>query len=84
MSLDKAISHGKEYRAPYHGSKSFDRICRNHGSCLWCAKNIVRALMAYFKRPRCMNSYRCGDCIHCVLHYYHGKFKGISCDINAR
>ena len=31
MSLDKAIEHGREKRRPYHGSKSFDYTCRNHG-----------------------------------------------------
>ena len=39
MSLDKAIKSGKEYRKPYHGSKSFDRTCRNHGGCPWCEEN---------------------------------------------
>lgn len=32
MSLDKAITHGKEKRRQYYGSKSYDRTCRNHGS----------------------------------------------------
>lgn len=31
MSLDKAITSGKEHRRPYYGSKSFDYTCRNHG-----------------------------------------------------
>lgn len=39
MSLDKSINHGKEHRKPYYGSKSFDRTCRNHGSCDWCKEN---------------------------------------------
>ena len=39
MSLDKAIKHGKEKRKPYRKSKAFDRTCRNHGSCPWCANN---------------------------------------------
>lgn len=39
MSLDKAIEYGKEYREQYHGSKSFDRTCRNHGGCPWCEEN---------------------------------------------
>lgn len=39
MSLDKAITHGKEHRAEYHGSKRFDRQCRNHGGCGWCEDN---------------------------------------------
>ena len=36
MSLDKAIKHGKEKRRQYHGCKSFDRSCRNHGGCDYC------------------------------------------------
>ena len=39
MSLDKAITHGKEKRKPYRGSKRFDRTCRNHGSCPYCRGN---------------------------------------------
>lgn len=39
MSLDKAIEHGKEHRKIYHGSKSFDYTCRNHGACEWCKEN---------------------------------------------
>lgn len=41
MSLDKAIVHGKEYRKPYYGSKSFDSSCRNHGGCPWCLENRI-------------------------------------------
>ena len=37
MSLDKSIKHGKEKRKEYRGSKRFDRTCRNHGSCPYCA-----------------------------------------------
>ena len=39
MSLDKAIEHGKEHRKNYHGSKAFDRTCRNHGGGEWCKEN---------------------------------------------
>lgn len=39
MSLDKSIKNGKEHRKPYHGSKSFDKTCRNHGGCPWCEEN---------------------------------------------
>lgn len=39
MSLDKAIKYKKEKRQPYRKSKSFDRTCRNHGSCGWCKSN---------------------------------------------
>jgi len=37
--LDKAIKHRKEKRKPYRKSKSFDRTCRNHGSCPYCENN---------------------------------------------
>lgn len=47
MSLDKAVQHGKEKRKPYHGCKSFDPACRNHGSCTYCEKgrqhNLTKA-----------------------------------------
>lgn len=36
VPLDKAIEHGKEHRKQYRRSKSFDRTCRNHGSCAYC------------------------------------------------
>ncbi len=39
MSLDKAIKSGAERRAPYFGSGRFDRTCRNHGKCPYCANN---------------------------------------------
>lgn len=39
MSLDKAISYGKEHRKPYHGAKAVDSTCRNHGSCDYCKNN---------------------------------------------
>lgn len=39
MALDKAIEHGKEHRKPYHGGKSIDKTCRNHGGCPWCEEN---------------------------------------------
>lgn len=39
MSLNKAITYGKEKRKAYRGAKSVDRSCRNHGSCPQCAHN---------------------------------------------
>ena len=39
MSLNKSITHGKEYRKPYRGAKAIARSCRNHGSCEWCRGN---------------------------------------------
>ena len=41
MSMDKAIQHGKEHRKPYHGAKSIDPTCRNHGGCPHCAGNRI-------------------------------------------
>lgn len=39
MSLDKAISHGKEHRKQYRGAKACDKTCRNHGSDDWAKNN---------------------------------------------
>ncbi len=39
MSLDKAISHGKEHRKQYRGAKACDKTCRNHGSDDWAKSN---------------------------------------------
>lgn len=39
MTNDKAIASGKLLRKPYRKSKRFDRTCRNHGSCPYCAAN---------------------------------------------
>lgn len=39
MSLDKAISHGKEHRKPYRDAKACDKSCRNHGSDDWAKSN---------------------------------------------
>ncbi len=39
MSMDKAITQGKEHRKPYRGAKAIDCTCRNHGGCGWCKKN---------------------------------------------
>ena len=39
MSLDKSIQSGKEHRKPYRGGKAIDKMCRNHGGCVWCLGN---------------------------------------------
>lgn len=39
MSLEKAISSGKEKRKPYYGAGRVDTTCRNHGSCPYCRSN---------------------------------------------
>lgn len=59
MSLDKSIERGKEHRKPYHGSKQFDRTCRNHGSCDWCKDNRLHADK---KRRDAMKDKLKGDC----------------------
>ena len=43
MSLEKAIKHGKEKRAQYHGIKRWDAACRNHGTCKHCLSNRTHA-----------------------------------------
>lgn len=50
MSLDKSIEHHKEKRREYHGSKSFDRSCRNHGTCKVCEENRKIQLMKELER----------------------------------
>jgi hypothetical protein len=44
MGLEKAIEHGKEHRKSYRGVKTFDRTCRNHGSCAWCRENRLHQI----------------------------------------
>lgn len=39
MSLEKAISSGKERRKPYRGAKAMDPACRNHGADEWSKQN---------------------------------------------
>lgn len=56
MSLDKAIEYKKEYRKPYYGSKSFDRACRNHGSCEWCRENRLHKFK--IKEPYIEDEYK--------------------------
>lgn len=36
MSFDNSYPNRKDRRKKYRGSKSFDRTCRNHGSCPYC------------------------------------------------
>lgn len=51
--LDKAIKYGKEHRKIYYGSKSFDKTCRNHGTCNYCRNN---RLIQYRKELERMNA----------------------------
>ena len=39
MAFDKLYPKRKDQRESYHGSKVFDRSCRNHGSCGYCKGN---------------------------------------------
>lgn len=41
MSFDKHL--GKEHRKPFHGSKAFDKTCRNHGGCPACLSNRLHS-----------------------------------------
>jgi len=43
MTLTKAILHKKEHRKEYHGAKSIDKSCRNHGSDYWEYKNRMHS-----------------------------------------
>ena len=43
MTLTKAILHKKEHRKEYHGAKSIDKTCRNHGSDYWEYENPMHA-----------------------------------------
>ena len=36
MSFDKEYPNRKDHRKKYYNAKSFDRSCRNHGSCAHC------------------------------------------------
>lgn len=51
MSLNKAIYYHKEYRKQYRKAKSFDRTCRNHGSCIYCLDNRL-----YKNKKRILNA----------------------------
>ena len=39
MSFDKNYPNRKDHRKAYTGAKSFDRSCRNGGSCSYCKGN---------------------------------------------
>lgn len=45
---------------------------------------MIKRWIAYLKRPKCPNNYRCPDCIHSDMHWEGIKFRGFSCRINAR
>ena len=52
MSLDKAISSGKEFRRPYNKPKSVDSCCRNHGDCWCCYKNRMHSTRVRLEKSK--------------------------------
>ena len=38
MSFDNRYKNRKDRRQPYYDARLFDRSCRNHGSCPYCAE----------------------------------------------
>lgn len=43
MAFDNFYPNRKDRRKPYRGAKSFDRSCRNNGSCSYCRSNRLHA-----------------------------------------
>ena len=41
-------------------------------------------LLHKLSQPRCPNSHRCPDCIHCHYIFDGIQFKGIYCNIDAK
>lgn len=37
--FDNYYKNRKDWRKPYRKAARFDRSCRNHGDCPWCARN---------------------------------------------
>ena len=37
MSFDKNYPNRKDRRKSFYNAKAFDRTCRNHGACSYCA-----------------------------------------------
>lgn len=70
MGLEKAIKSGKEKRKEYNGSKSWDRTCRNHGSCGRCKKDRIHK---YKKQELCasdkLRDFKWWQRQQHVLHY---------------
>lgn len=74
MSFGETYPNRKDHRCQYRGAKSFDRSCRNHGSCPYCKrsrkyqylKEIERVefeLGYYIKRLKCECGRDVKDCI---------------------
>ena len=45
---------------------------------------MIRKWLAWLRRPKCPNSYNCGDCIHAEICWADNKFLGFACRIRAR
>lgn len=45
---------------------------------------LLKRIRDYLQRPKCMNSYRCGDCVHAKWLWCEGKRMGFICKIDAR
>lgn len=56
MSLDKAITSGKEHRKQYRGAKAVNNQCRNHGSCPFCRENRLHKFKEKNDDPNSNNS----------------------------
>lgn len=39
MSFDREYPNRKDHRKRYYGAKSYDRSCRNNGTCGYCEDN---------------------------------------------
>ena len=59
MGHEKAIASGKEHRKQYHGTKLFDKTCRNHGSCPSC--QMKRVFKHKRQEPAADDSYDYGE-----------------------
>ena len=49
--------------------------------------SLLTSLAYHFgkiSKPKCPNSYRCGDCVHAYGHWEGLRFKGFSCRKNCR
>lgn len=42
MSLDKAISSGKEHRKSWYDTRAFDPMCRNHGNDTYYTQKVLQ------------------------------------------
>lgn len=54
MSFDNHARYpnAKDQRKQYRGAKSFDRTCRNHGSCSYCYYNRTHRRLVEERRAQ--------------------------------